>query len=477
MIRPYQKPRPHSDVALLAYAQSVEPLFITEDGEQLPLRAIATKGIKLYGDRRLARGYLKAGIGEAECWNNVPVKWILGKHTVTLLPNTLEVDIRSLAQWRDWIESYGAAISSVVGSSMSLLRATLEQPLYLDKGTLPPLPTVVGGRVDGIKAGVYGAFDAWDISAAYARCVGSLRISGTWRECTDIDKATFVQAALTVPDMPYGPLPLRDAKLKQSLVHRVFDRREYPVRKRIEGIWTADEVRMAVEHGAKLKRIRQGWRLFHDSREPFGQWWEAIQIGRRLEGMAGEMAKLTGNTLWGLFCAYGKKSRIRYENHKLIKQPLPDPPSFNRSFALAEMVTSTIRTQLFRELIAPAGEHLISVCVDGGLIHHNGFRPIGDRWKLKEHGSNLVFIVPYCYSYRADDGSEVFKMAGVPEGSKATAFRTIKQVVLGWPTNRNPSDRALALHRLRDKLGARIEREGPSEVDRYFGSAPPKEGR
>jgi hypothetical protein len=425
------------------------------------------------------------GMGEGTFQHSAMMRYTIDGRDIHTIPAEIAIDLESLIAWRDWIEESGGSVRSRSGTAMSLLRASLEAPLKLRQGEHPDIGSIIGGRIHGCKAfEVYPEIEIWDISAAYARTLASLPYNGAWRIVRkldlDSDAEQFAQVAVCLPEMEHGPLTLRDRADTFGWWQDVYREREFPTGTTITGIWSSDELRAALNVGGRIVKTNTVYRLFSSGEFPFAQWWENVERGRSLPGKAGALAKIIGNVLWGVF-AFSAKDRklVRYANRpgrkreKIVKE-LYDPAATNhrRDLALAELVTSKVRAKVYNEHMLPAGNRLISVCVDGGLTRP-GFTPAGDHWRLKDRGTGCAFLKPYVYAYERATGQIVYKVAGVPERNKASFFQAIKaerfnrrQQGMG-----NPSSKKVALHRLSEAFpGSCIDRETASEVDRYFGS-------
>jgi hypothetical protein len=485
MILPYKRRPAHRSVGLVARTDGGPIVADFEDSARIasPLSTMPVDrippNVALYIDGSLARSYLRQGIGEAEFQNGVMTRYTVNRRQLYPLPADLGIDLSSLMLWRDWIEDSGGSVRSKTGTALTLLRASLHRPLQLAKGEPPPLDMIVGGRIHGTGFAMHPSIQIWDISAAYARTLADLRIDGGWREASlDLDNgaAQFADATIRIPSLRWGPLPRRNMMPSRGLWFDVFGEREFPTGKRIRGIWSADELRSALGVGVRIERINRAWRLYSSSRRPFSAWWSIIERGRELPGKAGALAKITGNVLWGVFAGtMGKRERIRYgRGRKIIREPIDDSRAveFHRDYALAELITSHIRAKVYDELMVPAGEHLISVCVDGGLVEPNGFSPNGDHWRLKDSGSECAFFKPYVFAYRQPSGRIVYKMAGVRESERRKAFEDWRRWAFGSRSPANPTQKQRALYRLIQAFeGSCIDRPNePSEVDRYFGS-------
>jgi hypothetical protein len=424
MIAPYKRHPERPIMALLRTDRSV----ISEQGELLDLDDLHPK-VRVFVSWDDCRELLQDGYGEALCWHNEEVKW---RHKsfeqewkrrpsdVNVLRIPFYEDsartIRSLCRWRDWLCSYRAAPVGTMGSaSWSLLRARLERPLWTGMGkSLPPLKQTLGGRqeVGPVGQGTFeGALRHLDLPAAYASELGFIRYGGFWHDTRRLDEGkqtpewwarqerpTFVRARVRIPDLPFGPLVSRPRKPVYGLAAFLLAG-WYPTGKVIQGFWTWDELAVAEKHGCKILKVMDIW--VHISRErPFLPWWEAIERGRRMHGLSGILAKMTGNALWGQFCMDGKAgTRTIYsrQGKKTVRREVEARGGRPPSHDLAETVSGRVRAKLF-DLMMTAGEDLISAHTDGAwTVEGDWLMPKG--WRMKDKARKIDLINPQVLRY------------------------------------------------------------------------------
>ncbi|MDE3097722.1 MAG: hypothetical protein KGK07_17180, partial [Chloroflexota bacterium] len=167
----------------------------------------------------------------------------------------------------------------------------------------------------------------------------------------------------------------------------------------IQGVWTWQEVEAAVGAGATLLKVLGGW-VHISARRPFLPWWERIQEGRSVPGLAGLLAKMTGNALWGRFCldnrAAGVRTIRRRDGDVLKQRRLQSKGGIPPAHDLAETVSGRVRAELFR-VLAAAGEQVISAHTDGAWIRASGLDPAG--WRLKGVARRLDVLDPQVLRY------------------------------------------------------------------------------
>lgn len=410
------------------------------------------------------------GIGEALCWNSEEIRWrherldVEGwkarRSDVSVLrlpfPEEPTKALQALGAWRDWLARYGASPTGTSGSAAwSLLRATLTETLYCSMGSTPPILQTLGGRVELGPAGAgryEGALTQVDMQAAYARELSSLRYGGRWYRSGDLPgvrrspdwwasegRPVFVRARLQIPDGLYGPLvrrPLRRTSTMLFFFSQLHERR-YPVATTMQGVWTWQEVSAAVEHGARLLGVLEFW-VHMAARRPFADWWTAIEQGRSMPGLAGQLAKVTGNALWGRFCmdarTQGRRS-IRSRNGKISSRELPLKGGLPPAHDLAETVSGRVRAELYR-LMIKVGDGLLSAHTDGAWIRGGEARSeselstselcvTGAAWRVKQPARRLDLIDPQTLRYWPSPShpSEPWHVyAGVPARQAAAAF-------------------------------------------------------
>ena len=444
MIEPYRrspKPRP---IAIVRADRSV----LDEAGDITTLADVDPRA-RIYADRDLVNPILHRGDGLAVCWNEIPIRWIADGRSVYLMggyPGDRPDLLAGLIMIRDFLAENGAGMGSISSSSYSLLRATLDRPLKVWSGEdVPKISEVIGGRQEAfVDPGIIGAFDAWDLEAAYARALGDLVYPASWATWGTLPSERspypcFVRARVSVaPGSPVGPLPRRRRKPDDSRTWRRLDEREYPIGKTLTGVWSADEIRAALDTGARVK-ILKVWMMRGHPDRPFQRWWELIQVARGFPGVAGRLAKTMGNTLWGQFCALGERTRVVYHDGRPTRtpDPMPRPPRRSQPLDVAELVTSKVRARLLSEIMVPQLDRLISVHTDGALLRPGPTPDLPEDWKLKDRGRSLIYLGPQTYAYRrAGSGTTVYKVSGVAPRHVRAVFSSLTKSMLPGSSRR-----------------------------------------
>ena len=459
-VGPYVRQPGLYEVAVL----TEEGLLRHEDGglyhpDELP------EGTRAFGQWDHVRHLVRAGVGEALCWNNEEVKWRwtprpeeedwlnrpddVAVHRVHLHPRRRErAFLADVVAWRDWLRRAGArAASGTVGSeAMSLLRASLqgERPIVTGQAfsvaaDRPPIRWTRGARMQNgpAGAGVFrGSLVQLDLPSAYSSLLGGLRYGGAWRQL-DVRGASFsswlleqpepmyVRAQVQVPELPTGPLLRPTRRRTNYITHQVWglcprDRvpdPPYPVGCYLHGVWTRAEIVAALEAGCAVEPL-QAW-VHHSPRTPFASWWGLVQAGREeLRGAAGELlVKMTGNALVGQFSREGGRRSIRGGGRRVRRLPSGFQPF--AAHDLAEYVTGTTRARLY-ELIRWAGDRLLTCHTDGAWIRDDG-TPYPEGWRVKQRAHLLELIGPQSYRYWTGRWPRVV-MAGAPPGLAEELF-------------------------------------------------------
>lgn len=449
-VGPYRRPPRFYEVAVL----TEDGLLLHEGGalyhpDELPGEARA------FGQWDVVRPLMRAGIGEALCWNNEEVKWRrtprpeeedwkdrptdVAVHRVPLHPQRgVRAFLRDVIAWRDWLQRAGARAASgtVGGEAMSLLKASLAGQPEINFGrsfrglreNRPPIRWTRGARMQDGPAGQglhRGDLVQLDLPSAYSSLLGGLVYGGAWRRIEvrgrhfdawllGRDEPMFVRAQVQVPELPTGPL-LRQSRHRDNFItmHELALRGRpdppYPSGCYLEGTWTRAEIVAAMRAGCLVQPV-QAW-VHRSERRPFRAWWETISAGREeLRGTPGELlVKMTGNALVGQFSRDGGRRSIRGGGRRMRRcavgfQPYP-------AHDLAEYVTGTTRARLY-ELVAWAGERLVTAHTDGAWIVDDG-TPYPEGWRVKQRAHRLDLLAPQAYRYWQGRWPRVV-MAGAP---------------------------------------------------------------
>lgn len=435
---------PRVAVLTSAYAALVEGLG--ELGlDELP------PDVRVFSSGELVSELLADELGEALTWNGEPIRWRPRRMPGPWKNSTSDVRVfwlpfpaphvalREFGLWRDWLGAHGAAPLGSLGSSgYSLLRATLRASLWTSVGDRPPVRFTLGGRQElgGRGCGSFsGLLEHWDLPAAYAETLGSLRYGGWWRRVDprfpfelahERGMLVFVRARVKVPEMRLGPLPRRPRE-QPHVWESVLFPIEYPVGRRLQGCWTWDELAGAIAVGARIEKVFDVWiHVAPEDELPFAPWWAAVQGGRAMSGFAGMLAKASGNALWGQFAIRpdGRRDVVywRRRGGRMTKEVRQQRVHGTRPGApdLAELITGKVRARLFAMMHA-TGDRFISAHTDGVWTRELDFRPEG--WRLDERASRLDVLGPQTIRYWPIGQQEPsYIVSGVPERLAAEAF-------------------------------------------------------
>ena len=465
VVDPYKRPPVPPTVCLL-----------TPEGEVLDERGRRVSfdewpdGYRCWTDWDTARGLVHAGRGEALCWNGEAIRWRHRRFEeewrnrpsdVSVLkvpfPGSPRETLRGLAAWRDWLAGYRASPNGTSGSAAwSLLRATLEAPLFCSFGERPRLVQTMGGRVEPGAAGA-GAFEGRlahvDLQAAYARELAELRYGGRWYASSDagswspeqyaaVGCPVFVSARVRLPGEEFGPLirrPRRRMTQLELVLSQAYEER-FPRHGTIAGFWTWQELVAAELAGARIIEVREWW-VHLATAWPFRRWWQAVEQGRELPGLAGLLAKMTGNALVGRFAmdsAVQGSRTIASRNGSLTARALPDRGGLPPAHDLAETVTGRVRAELGL-LMHEQGANLLSAHTDGAWLAaepgwSNGARPgrlVAGEWRVKELARRLELVDPQTLRYwRRGRARPHVVYAGVPAREAPERFEETWQRLL-----------------------------------------------
>lgn len=455
IVKPYKRHPERKRVALV----TPEGEFVNEDGETLDPSRVK-KGYRCFTAWETARKLTDEGRGESLVWNGEIIRWRPFQHVdeddwiprpsdvyVLRVPlyERAEPNLSELARWRDWLWRYRATPGTMGGTSMSLLRACIRRPLWTSvQWDKLWIRQSAGGiiRMGPHGPGEYtGHLIHWDLPAAYASEIGTLRYGGRWWDEPNTTDAwlahlvargipVMVRARVRIPDLMYGPLPVRPRKLVDfnPLNRNILSLsgKLYPVGKTIQGIWTYEEICAARAVGCRVRTLQA---FTHSSarQSPFTEWWGAIQAGRDMEGLAGGLAKVTGNALWGMFALdpsiRGRRS-IHYKpgkNRRMLMRRLPvggfhPVPAID----LAEIVAGRIRARLY-EAMTLYGDDLVSAHTDG--LWAAGETHPGGEWRAKESARRVQILSPqHMRHWSAGKAHPTTMYAGVPYEQAESKF-------------------------------------------------------
>ena len=436
MIKPYRNRRPRRKLAWLLDHETV----LLENGRQGYLSRALGRNLQVWAQSETIRELTKQGHGSAVLWRNLAIGWHpdpearnwpvrgLGMPTPESPGDTLQ----ALRQWRDWLHSFGAAPQgSLGGSGFSLLRATLERPLWTNTGDSPPILYTIGGRqecVNPTPAHYQIPMVHSDIRAAYAQTLGGLNYGAHWTRLDfsprleakmdrHPDLPIFIRAKVSVPDMSdrfpnlqegrRGPLvarPRKQPNLTEMLFWTIDDL--YPTGRDIQGCWTWEELKTAMQAGCRIRKVFGVW-LQAGAGKPFLPWLEAVWRGREMRGFAGQLAKATGNATWGQFAiAKGRRKIVTASGEKLA--PLRGGNPSQRAFDLAECISGRVRAQLYAGML-DAGPDFITAHTDG--LWSAGHPVQG--WRHTDDADELRIYNAQGYSYRTKGQPWQYVVAGM----------------------------------------------------------------
>ena len=409
------------------------------------------KGLRVYVSWEQADELARAGKGELIAWGDEPIRWRAHRHgdshrrrsdaVIVKIPcDTRKEFEHGLAAWCDWLHSYSTDPGwSLGGTSMSLLRRTLDIPLPTTLGSLPPPRWTLGGRQQCfVEPGtvVRGAVQL-DLPAAYTHVIGGLRYGGAWREAGDgwtlwpqNGYPALARADVRLPrELSVGPLHRRPARRPDSGVEEIAPTVPYPTSGRLTGLWTYQELEQAANVGAHIK-IRKAW-IHAGGDLVFADWHDAIMEGRALPGYAGQLAKATGNALWGQFVIDDRK-RLQVQRWNGSYKTLAVQASRGhqvRAWDVGEIVCGTVRARLY-EALALFGEDVICCHTDGLWVRDSAqVNALGlaiDGWRIKSDVAELHILDQQKYRYR-EHRARTYRtvFSGVPASRADEVFQRL----------------------------------------------------
>jgi len=477
MIEPYKKPRPHKTLAWLLDEGHV----LTEDGAEDFLENALAQDVQVWATSDRLRELTRDGHGSACLWRYVAIGWHPRRDASSWPVRGLALDtpddpreaLEGMMKWRDWLESYGAApAGSLGGSGLSLVKASLRRNLWTNTGDSPPIRFTLGGRQETrypAPSHVRGNLVHSDIQAAYANTLGGLLYGGRWQKYpwrdfwrTRHEKTPglliYVRAVVDVPELAEtfpqlhpggrGPLirrPKKTPTIADSLFWNVTEDR-FPSGRRIQGVWTMDELEGAEAAGCTVKKVLDVW--IHEANErPFETWLERVHEGRDMRGFASRLAKATGNATWGQF-AIANGQRMAVAKGRSEKLPLRGSNPSQRAFDLAESIAGRVRVNLYRGMLA-VGRELLCAHTDG-LWSSAGAGVIG--WRQTDYADEMRLFDAQHYAVRSGAGEWRYVVAGVLDPEK--------WFEAAWERTRQPA----AVRMLSCDMGVTLDRLSDHEL-------------
>jgi hypothetical protein len=457
-VDPYRRRHPKHTVVFV----DGDGVYTDEHGDSIDPRNVPPNH-RCFTTWDTARRLTIEGRGEALLWKGEHIRWSPFQHPgdttwrpalsdayVLRVPMYADTatNLAEIARWRDWLHEYGAVPGTPGAASMGLLKGTLRKPLWCSVGwDAKRIRQSFGGRIGNGPGGpgeYRGDLFHYDLQAAYANGIGTVRYGGRWfHEPRDNPEwlahlarqgvPVLVHARVYVPKLAtYGPLPsLALSPRLRAHRHHPFLREMlrmsggmYPTGRRIQGWWTYEEVQLAADIGCNIKVIA-AWKHCAPKDSPFRHWLQAVNYGREMQGLAGSLAKLTGNALWGQFALdaslYGRRTIRRYTKGR--KRPvvvkLADHPKRIPAIDLAEIVAGRVRAQLLAAMLQ-CGNSLICAHTDG--LWAIGTVRLTNEWRVKASAQRVELLNPQKLRYHPRRKSPVTVYAGVPLERGAEAF-------------------------------------------------------
>ena len=216
----------------------------------------------------------------------------------------------------------------------------------------------------------------------------------------------------------------------------------YPTEGSVVGLYTYAEIEQAIAAGCRAVILESYVHAGGDF--VFSDWHDAIMEGRALPGFAGQLAKATGNALWGQFVIDDRK-RLTVQRWNGTYKQLHVQSSRGhqvRAWDVGEIVCGTVRAKLYegmREVssmvepgvVIPADSGsspvppLICCHTDGMWVRDTG-TTLPDPWRIKSEAAELHVLDQQKYRYR-EQGKRTFKtvFSGVPAARSEEVFQRL----------------------------------------------------
>ena len=159
----------------------------------------------------------------------------------------------------------------------------------------------------------------------------------------------------------------------------------------------------------------------------FADWHDAIMEGRALDGYAGQLAKATGNALWGQFVIDDRK-RLQVQRWNGSYRSLPVQSSSGhqkRAWDVGELVCGTVRAALYGALSSYPNS-LICCHTDGLWIRDDGEDIMPEPWRVKSDAVELHVLDQQKYRYRTRRARTFHTVfSGVPAARADEVFQSL----------------------------------------------------
>lgn len=447
-------------------AEIVRPAFLDDEGHAIDESSRRHELSKLPDNLRVfaqwerVDRFARAGIGELVAWGDEPIRW---RHVrrgdshrrrsdvvIVKVPTDPGAFAGGVVAWSDWLRGHDVSPAWSLGSSsMNLLRSTLSRELVTTNGELPEPRWTLGGRQQiwrepGTR---HSGLVQLDLQAAYTHVIGGLRYGGAWRSVEqpaparldllhDYGLPILAHALVDLHgrdggELALGPLPRRPQRRPEEGYDVLAPNVPYPVRGRLVGLFSYDELRAARDAGCRV-RIDRAY-VHAGGSHVFAPWLDAILEGRELDGYAAALAKSTGNALWGQFVIDDRKllAVLRWDAGTYSKLSVQGSKGHAlRAWDVGELVCGSVRAELFRTLSAFPREDLVAAHTDGAWIRDTGLIDLVELsergWRMKAAAAELRLLDQQKYSYRVPRGrSWRYVISGVPASQSAEAFERL----------------------------------------------------
>lgn len=271
----------------------------------------------------------------------------------------------------------------------------------------PALETVVRDSYYGGRTECFDfrerLVDGFDVNSMFpAAMLAGTFPSGRYLSTRSVSNASFVKATVRIPMAHIPVLPYRSERLL------------FPVGT-FTGTWAGEEIRYAIEQGAKIIKLHHAWRATEQVR-PFDVFCSVLFERRRKDKFSNYYAKRIMNSLYGKLAQQGE---IEYVTGTLISPSIkvlsPIPKDYNPSWPAT--ITARARVMLHKFLMLADKDLLYcdtdSIFCSSKIAH---LFPVGDGLgQLKHEHKNARMKVNAPKLYRlVENGEEYHRARGIP---------------------------------------------------------------
>jgi hypothetical protein len=311
-----------------------------------------------------------------------------------------------VSEWVEWLRRNGVQPGAPSTCGMRLWTNTLERTLTVRAPReVDPRRALFGGRQQAPLLGRFVDCEQQDITTAYPHSLAMTPVAVAWHERSrldlDGDDDGLAEVVVSIPEGAgdgWAALPVR----------RGDGSCDWPMCETVEGLWTFDDLRVAVDAGAMVERVDGVW-VARSTADVWQRWWARVVEGRELSN---PLVKLTCNRLWGAFAQRLERGKfIPRDDYASVVDPQPVhdtskelPLSMATQMFVAAFCASRVRSRLWWEAIRP--DKAIYVDTDSAItekgehIEPNSGRP--GTWRPQRIMNVLDIVGPQGIRWATD---------------------------------------------------------------------------